>query len=216
MTTSQIPLVHVLVALLSGLSCLAQNVNNTTDLDKCPRTIGSLDSTATVNSTGKVALRFDAAPNEDWFFSVTLNDTRSSVLVSMLHDLQDYISFPQSTTTGRGCFYQFNGVNASVSGTGTNTCEGVLSAECVDLLREISFPTPAIGGSGDDLECQRIPNSELLNEVCPDGMLTPGVAFSCKSPKNRLLSIITKADGSMQPNPSTSRIRPARYQHRQE
>jgi hypothetical protein len=82
--------------------CLAQNGNNTTDLDKCPRTIGSLDSAATANSTGKVALRFDAPPNEDWFFSVTLNDARSSVLVSMLHDFQGYLSFPQSTTTGRG------------------------------------------------------------------------------------------------------------------
>jgi hypothetical protein len=69
-------------------SCWAQN---TTDINRCPKTIGVLSPDARVNSTGMRSLRWQGE-EKDWYLTTTLNDTRSPLLTATMHDFQGYIS----------------------------------------------------------------------------------------------------------------------------
>jgi hypothetical protein len=79
----------------------------------------------------------------------------------------------------KGFFYRFNGVNASTSGNGINSCKGVLSDEYIDLLHGISFPTVSIGGDEEDLKCERLVDTNRIRYACPEGTLSPRVLL-CK------------------------------------
>jgi hypothetical protein len=102
--------------------------------------------------------------------SLAVQDWRSPILVEQTQDIKAYISHPESTMVDRCCFYQFNGINASASGTGANGC--------MDALREISFPVVSVGGSEEGLQCERI-DSDRLRDACPEEMLSPGI-MNCK------------------------------------
>lgn len=71
-----------------------------------------------------------------------------------------------------GCFYRLKGINATASGTSENGCEGVLSAECMDVLREISFPLVTFGVSVNDMKCEDI-DSDRIRDACPSEILIP-------------------------------------------
>jgi hypothetical protein len=135
------------------------------DRMSCPRVHirGSLDPSARVNTTGQVAFTWDTLRSEEWYFSLTLNDTRSPTRNGQKESLQSYLSFPNSTTEARGVVFQFSGINASATGTGMNGCEGVLSTECFDKLNNVSF-----GGGNWNL----IDHDELKSS-CPWQMLSP-------------------------------------------
>jgi hypothetical protein len=115
-------LARLLVAPTLLPSCLAQNNNNdTTGTASCP------DQLAAFDSSGQTSFRFASALDEDWYISLAFEDKHSPPAPLVMHFLESYISYPQWTTATRGCLHQFNGVNASSSGNGTNSCEGVLS-----------------------------------------------------------------------------------------
>lgn len=170
MATSRFLLARLLVAPTLLLSCLAQDNNNdTAGTAFCP------DPLAAFNSSGQTSFHFASALDGDWYISLAFEDKRSSVTDIQMHLLQGYVSYPRWTMATKDCFYQSNGVNASTSGNGANSCEGVLSDECMDLLRGISFPTVSIGGDEEDLKCERLVDTDRIRDVCPEGTLSPGV-----------------------------------------
>jgi hypothetical protein len=169
MTTLHFQVAQLLVTLILLPSCLAQDNNDTA---WCP------DVSALFNSSGQTSFQIASASDENWYMSLAIQDWRSPVLLEQTQDVKAYISHPESTMVNRGCFYQFNGINASASGTGANGCEGVLSDECMDALRDISFPVVSIRGSKEGLQCERI-DSDRLRDACPEEMLSPGT-MNCK------------------------------------
>lgn len=166
---------QVLVAFLALLSSSSAHNDPTLDFDSCPRTVGSIAPDAPVNSTGIVPFKFSSVSEEEWYLSVTLTDIRSPLLVSQQINLQGYLSMPNTITSGKACLYQFSGVNTSVSGSGLNSCEGVLSQECISLIRGTTFPTAPLLGDEGDLQCQPIPDSDKIRETCGQSIISPGV-----------------------------------------
>lgn len=160
---------------------IAQN-NTAPDLSTCLNTIGTLSSTAHVNTTGNQPFRF-ANPysgDEDWYLSVTLNDTRSSLLVSTLHDIQGYISVPDEVE-GDACIYMFSGLDAA-PGDGANGCEGLLSEDCINFLkREIRYPVSSARDREGRVRCYPAPMDDEARRVCGDALFQGGVVSNCKS-----------------------------------
>lgn len=113
----------------------------------CPFTQESLERTGPLNSTGTQAFRFDTAlaGNQDWYFSVTYNDTRGPHAPTARFDhaeqyFKGWLSIPENITDVHVCFRMFQGLEAKVGGQ-YNGCENVLGSECAnDLMHSDLFP----------------------------------------------------------------------------
>ena len=158
MAASNFLLACLLMAITVLQSCFAQ-LNN--DTPWCPIT------TPTYNSSGQTG--FQMTSEEDWYISLAVNDRGG---ISYSSTTTYYISHPELTSVTMGCFYRFKGINTTATGTGDNGCEGVLSAECMDVLREISFPPVTSGVSMDDMECEDIDTNRIPG-ACPIEILAP-------------------------------------------
>jgi len=167
-TTRQTMSFSVLSLLLAASLAAAQN---STDLTRCPLSIGELSPNARVNSTGMRSFRW-SGDDADWFLTSTFNDTRDPVLVSSRHDSQGYISAPMNSRA-RVCVFMFDGLNATVAGD--SGCDDALSAGCVDFLkREAGFGERCRG-----------PENEDVAAAC--GRRVAGWAGTCTFPPPRLL-----------------------------
>lgn len=162
MATSNFLPAYLLIAITLLQSCFAQLNDNT---PWCPIT------TPTYNSSGQTG--FQMTSEEDWYISLAVNDRRGFSYSSTTA----YISHPELTSVTMGCFHRFKAINASATGTGENGCEGVLSAECMDALHEISFPPVTSGVSMDDMECEDI-DSDRIRDACPSEILAPLIVRS--------------------------------------
>jgi hypothetical protein len=156
----------LLVTALSSLPFLATAQNAPVNATACSYNIGSYDSDASVNSTGKIKFKFD---NDDtkYYLSVTLNDTRRqstelvTIVPEVLHDVQGWLSFPNDTS-GYACVYKLSALNASSPDGGRNGCDGVLSTECVNELSKLTLPA----GSDGSMRCPPFPTSDSIKDVC--------------------------------------------------
>jgi hypothetical protein len=155
----------LLATALSSLPFLATAQNAPVNATACSYNIGSFDSDASVNSTGKIKFQFD---NDDtkYYLSVTLNDTRRqstesvTIVPEVLHDIQGWLSFPNDTS-GYACAYKLSSVNASSPDGGRNGCDGVLSTECVDELSKLTLPA----GSNMSTRCPTLRTSDVCHGV---------------------------------------------------
>jgi hypothetical protein len=156
----------LLATALSSLPLLATAQNAPVNATACSYNIGSFDSDASVNSTGKIKFQFD---NDDakYYLSVTLNDTRRqstesvTIVPEVLHDVQGWLSFPNDTS-GYACVYKLSAVNASSPDGGQNGCDGVLSTECVNELSKLTLPA----GFNASTRCPTFQPSDSVKEVC--------------------------------------------------
>jgi hypothetical protein len=124
------PAVWLCIATLLS-TCFAQTIANGSLHNVCPSPpIGILSPNAPVTSTGMRTFRWTGF-TQDWYFTSTFNDTRSSVNVSQRHDFQGYISAPMNANA-RACVSMFGGINGTAKGN--NGCEGLLSQRCLDYL----------------------------------------------------------------------------------
>jgi hypothetical protein len=145
--------------LLSLPASAAQEIRNSTDLS-CHYLGNDLSSNAPVNSTGSQSFQW-SQQEQDWYFTTTVNDTRSPFLVAQMHDIQGYISAPANTKAS-ACVYMFKGINAT--GGGDDGCEGVMSRECIDwLTRTVSYAPENRGGVS---RCAMPPPTEDLRNAC--------------------------------------------------
>lgn len=97
---------------------------------------------------------------------MTLNDTRSTYLLSQLHDLQGYLSVP-SATTGSACAYMLPGIDIGYNdGKANMGCSGVISQSCSQFLQErMQKPLEVIS---EQERCPQLPSKEDLRGSCGD------------------------------------------------
>ena len=146
----------------------ATNNNTFTATDTCPLHINEdFSPAAPINSTGSVnvhwnALMMDPARN-DWIITLTYNETRSRqaryVNFDTQHHLQAYVSAP-GASEAQTCMYMFGSLNATAASNQRNGCDGVLDADCLSFLSNVTIST----------DCS-IPNPESewledLREAC--------------------------------------------------
>ena len=167
----------LLATVLSSLLALATAQNDSSiNRTACSGNIGSYDSDASVNSTGKVKFQFDNH-DTDYYLSVTTNDTRRQstefvkITPEVAHYMQGWLSYPKHTT-GFACFYKLSSVNASSPDGGMNGCEGVLSTECINELSKLQLPA----GSDSSSRCPPFPSTDSIKELC--GGLTAQLSTS--------------------------------------
>jgi hypothetical protein len=159
-----IPAVWASFIILS-LPSSAQETTNTTNLSSCPYSLGTFSSNAPVNSTGSQSVQWSQQA-QDWYFTTTLNDTRSPFLETQMHDIQGYISAP-TNTEAHACVYMLGGINAT--GGGEDGCEGVLSRSCVNwLTNTVSYTTE---DRGNVSRCASAPSREEVREACGTGVV---------------------------------------------
>jgi hypothetical protein len=140
----------------------ASSINRT----ECYGNMGSFDSNASVNSTGKVKFQFD---NNDtnYYLSVTNNDSRSEstefvkFIPEVRHDYQGWLSYPNDTTV-LACIYELSAINASSPDGGMNGCEGVLSTACISELVKVRLPA----GSDSNTRCPSFQATDSVKELC--------------------------------------------------
>lgn len=122
--------------------CEAQDnssTTNTTDLTRCPLVIENFSPNVSVNSTGTQSFKW-TSETDDWFLTMTLNDTRNPLLRSQMHYLQGYLSMPEETTGGL-CAYMLPGLDTDAdAGKGQVGCDNILSEECIRYLEASGGP----------------------------------------------------------------------------
>ncbi|KAH7073258.1 hypothetical protein FB567DRAFT_196422 [Paraphoma chrysanthemicola] len=161
-------LLYLIISLAPALSQLVTH-GTSTSLTRCPRVIGTLSPNAPVNSTGLRSFRW-LDKMQDWYLTMSFNDTRSPFLVSQMHDLQGYISAP-ANSAAVACVHMLGGLNATAGGG--SGCDGVLSPECITWLSD--HMRYATRGSPRDLRCANNPNITELRRVCGSDMASQGV-----------------------------------------
>jgi hypothetical protein len=114
-----------------------------------------------VNATGQIAFNLGPSTDEDWYLTLTYNDLRFPDVHRGEHGLKSYLSIPDSLEFAGGVVFQFKGINASPTGTGTNGCEGVLSTECIDEMGKVTSNTGMWANE----------NSTEIRRLCPEEML---------------------------------------------
>lgn len=184
---------ETLSLLVAAGFALAQN---STDLARCPLTVGELSPNARVNSTGMRSFRW-SNEEADWYLTTTLNDTRDPVLVASLHDFQGYISAPMDTQA-RACVFMFDGLNATVAGD--SGCDNALSTGCVDFLKK----------NATFAERCRVPNREAVAAAC--GRQVVGWEDSCTFPSVPQCPFVNR----FQPTRSTSPTRRVAFSRRRQ
>ncbi|KAH7402902.1 hypothetical protein BKA66DRAFT_564788 [Pyrenochaeta sp. MPI-SDFR-AT-0127] len=160
-----------LVSVLFLLFTTTLTQSNGTDRRFCRYVVGNFDSNASVNSTGSRPFQFsnEFSGDQDWYLSVTVNDTRDPILVSSMHEVQGYISVAE-TTQADICVYMFGGMNAP-AGDEMDGCEGTISEECVNFLeREIRFPTPSVRDRNGERRCNPRPMDDEAKKICGDAL----------------------------------------------
>lgn len=137
MWTSNTPSSLLIAASTVLLPALAQNSTNTTT----PSCIGSTEiETKGLNSTGQRELTWNSTyPTGDPWYVTTLTRTRwhdgdASDITTLA-----YISVPENVPNNTEmCIYQFNNINATLEAASEeNSCNGAISATCVDFLTDM-------------------------------------------------------------------------------
>lgn len=162
----------------------AQNTTNTTSTpEACFSRVAWLNSgNSSANSTGQRQFRWatdkESIPNDDpWYLSVLINDTvrRGDGPTSASNggiELSGYLSVPDSVTNETSiCTYMFSSVNATLddaSGDGEDSCEGIMSDDCMEFIKK-NFREQKQGGR----KCPsfRKPGTSGLEELkqkCPN------------------------------------------------
>jgi hypothetical protein len=174
---------------------------NSTAYEQCQGTFEDYKTDRPVNSTGRVAFRFDpilGLSAEDYYISLTLEDTRqkrdqySTHDREVIHSIQTWLSVPENAK-GNLCLYHFRAQNASASGTGMDGCEGVLSQKCHDALLNATVDLSSV--TEQDRSCPRFDVTDSLKEECGSIFTTeyvqePEVLSNCKSPKHHNLECV--------------------------
>jgi hypothetical protein len=161
MWTSNIPTSLLLTAPTLLLSALAQNSTNTTSASCSSPT----EIKTGLNSTGQYELTWNDsyATDDPWYVSVLVRDRGSNYTTSW-HDVSasTYISVPGNVPNDTGiCTYQFNNINATLEAGRENSCNGVISATCVEFLTEAL-------GETDGLNCPDWNDkSDAFERACP-------------------------------------------------
>lgn len=172
MRTSNTPKM-LLFAYASALfaTALAQNYS-------CP---GNILRMGNVNSTGQHQFTWNSsyATDDPWYVSVVVGSQGAEW--DDVHDVRGltYISVPGNVSNDTEiCIYQYTNINETLQATAENSCNGVLSSECIDQM------TDALGeatGSG----CPSLlgtPESDAFNKACP--MLSGNAARSMSPPRS--------------------------------
>jgi hypothetical protein len=165
--------IGLLTVLVQFSPSFAQS-NSTNGTSECLNTdlIDELSSEyATVNSTGKTSFRWTTRTptlrpeDEDpWYLSVTINDTSREPNTSSV-DRRNYISIPNDVKYDGVCVYQFEGINATATGTGNNGCEGVISDTCLDYMRKAMLRN-GVGSAHCPLPPSALSNKDEREEEC--------------------------------------------------
>jgi hypothetical protein len=135
--SSELSCLEMLLTLFFYTFAAAQSTgNNTTNLDssRCPLTIGTLSPDDSFNTMGTQPFQW---PGEEqrWYLTLTLNDTRSELLSSQLHDLQGYLSIPNDIK-GSACVYMLPGFDINKEdGNEERGCAGVVSDGCIQSIQ---------------------------------------------------------------------------------
>lgn len=107
-----------------------------------------------VNATGITPFRFDSQ-QDDWYsslsFSYPYRTTEAAAeqasIGGVLSLFKTFLSVPKNTKAEL-CQWSFDYLNATATGPGLNGCQGLLSQECVDRLRDLAINSPAAKCSG--------------------------------------------------------------------
>ncbi|KAF9739549.1 hypothetical protein PMIN06_006992 [Paraphaeosphaeria minitans] len=142
----------LLLAASTLLSAHAQNTTNTTSTPKtCGGDIDWLNTgNSSANSTGQVEFRWTNSSDSEhpasdpWYISVTVNDTlrRGDSRTSASNggiELRGYVSVPDDVMNASLCLYQFSSANVTLDDSiedGLDSCGGVVSDECKDLIKD--------------------------------------------------------------------------------
>ena len=151
-----------LTALLStSIAQAATNTTNATDTGSCPGIIRPYSPNAPINSTGFQSFRW-FQQEQDWYFTMTFNDTRSSSLTQSMHIFQSYVSAPVDINAS-ACIYVLPGINVEASGEWG--CDGVLSSECREwLMDSVSRETSV----SSDMQRGSLPSRDAMRTNCGD------------------------------------------------
>lgn len=174
-----------IASLLLAASATAQ-VTNTTNADRCLYNIQSNRTDDRVNSTGVVTIPWETRFVSPWSLTMTFNDSgqRSTPEVRWSNPvagyLQGYLNVP-SINNGNAvvCVYMLPGRNVTSTNSNPNagnSCEGILSNECVDVISQ------NIKASQNDCPTFPLRRVPRVKEVCGDtitGEAGSGIAGTC-------------------------------------
>ncbi|KAF2443133.1 hypothetical protein P171DRAFT_363470 [Karstenula rhodostoma CBS 690.94] len=128
-----------------------------------------------LNSTGQHEFTWDSsyATNDPWYVSVLVKsgaewtDARDVVATA-------YVSAPGNVPNDTGiCLYQYTNINATLAAGGDNSCNGVISSNCIDFLTDaLNEPTYGLKCPEENIG----PTSDAFNKACP--MLIGNAGYS--------------------------------------
>lgn len=122
-------------------SALAKNSTN----DTTPSCDWSTKIDPKINSTGRYEFTWDSsyATNDPWYVSVLVIAPVQGQSTEV--GARAYISVPKNVSSDtRLCMYQFVNINATLEAGGRNSCNGAISATCIEYLTDALDKTETI------------------------------------------------------------------------